>query len=100
MPRRVIFDREARLEFKDAVAWYNERETKLGDRFEVEVHAAFQRILQDPERFQRISRTIHKAGVDVFDKYNIYFRIEPDFIGVVSVFHVARNPAELRRRLK
>jgi len=100
MPRKIIFDVEARLEFEDAVVWYNEREPGLGYRFEAELHAALQRILRDPERFQLISGTIHKAGVEVFDKYKIYFRIEPDFIGIVSVFHGARDPSELRRRLK
>ncbi len=100
MRREIILDPEARLEFEDAVAWYDERELRLGDRFAAEVHAAFQRILQDPERFQLVGRTIRKARVEVFDKYTIYFRVEPDFISVVSVFHGSRNPAELRRRLK
>jgi len=100
MRRQVIFDREARLEFEDAVEWYNEREPGLGDRFRAEVNASLQRILQDPERFPFSGRTIHKARVETFDKYNIHFCIEPDFIGVVAVFHGARNPAELRRRLK
>jgi len=100
MRRQIIFDAEARLEFEDAVIWYNEQKPGLGDRFEAEIHATLQRILKTPERFRAVSGRIHQARVEVFKKYSVYFRIEPDFIGIVSVFHGARNPTELRRRLK
>jgi plasmid stabilization system protein ParE len=100
MRRKIIFDREARVEFEDAVEWYDEQEAGLGDRFKREVHAILKRILEDPERFQFSGRTVRKARVETFDKYNIHFRIERGFIGVVAVFHGARMPARLRRRLK
>jgi plasmid stabilization system protein ParE len=100
MRRQVIFDREARLEFEDAIEWYDEREPGLGDRFKAEVNATIQRILEDPERFPFSGRTIHKARVETFNKYNVHFRIKPDFIVLVAVFHGARKPARLRRRLK
>jgi plasmid stabilization system protein ParE len=100
MHRQIIFDAEARMEFEEAVIWYNTQQPGLGDRFESEVYAAFQRILANPERFRAVSRKTRQARVETFKKYSIYFRVEPDFIGVVSVFHGARNPAELRRRLK
>jgi len=100
MRRQVIFDAEARLEFEEAVAWYNEREAGLGVGFEVEVNAALQRILEDSERFPFRSKTNRKASVEIFDKYSILFSIEPNFIVVAAVFHSARNPADLQRRLK
>ena len=100
MSREIIFAPEARLEFEDAVIWYDAQEPGLGDRFEAAVDATIADIVRKPERFQRISRKIHKARVAVFEKYSVYFRLEPEFIGVVSVFHGARNPAKLRRRLR
>ena len=100
MPRQIIFDAEARLEFENAVIWYNTQQPGLGDRFESEVYEAFQRILANPERFRAVSRKTRQARVEIFKKHSIYFRVEPDFIGIVSVFHGSRNPAELRRRLK
>jgi plasmid stabilization system protein ParE len=100
MRRQVIYDQEARLEFEDAVEWYNEREPGLGERFRRDVDATIERILKDPERFSFSGRTIHKARLETFDKYNIHFRIKPEFIVVVAVFHGARAPARLRRRLK
>ena len=100
MRRRVIFDLEARLEFEDAIEWYDEREPGLGDRFKAEVLATIQRILKDPERFPLRGRKVRRASVETFKKYNILFRIEPNFIVVAAIFHGARNPARLRRRLK
>ena len=100
MRRQIIFDAEARIEFEEAVIWYNAQQSGLGDRFESEVHATFQRILANPERFRAVSKKTRQARVEIFKKYSLYFRVEPDFIGIVSVFHVSRNPAELRRRLK
>lgn len=98
--RKIIFGAEARIEFEKAVAWYDGRQPGLGDRFEARVHTTFQRILECPERFPLVGKTIRKARVEVFNKYSIYFHVESDFIGVVSVFHGSRNPAELQRRLK
>jgi plasmid stabilization system protein ParE len=100
MRRQVIFDREARLEFEEAIGWYDEREPGLGDRFKDEVHATLQRILKDPERFPLRGRKVHRASVETVKKYSILFRIEPYFIIVAAVFHGSRNPAGLRRRLK
>jgi plasmid stabilization system protein ParE len=100
MRRQVIFDREARVEFEDAVEWYNEREPGLGDRFKAEVNATIQRILADPERFPLRGSKVRRASVETFKKYKVLFRIEPDYVIVAAVFHGARNPAVLRRRLK
>jgi plasmid stabilization system protein ParE len=100
MSRQIIFEPEARLEFEDAVVWYDKQQAGLGDRFEAEVHATFFRILQDPERFPFADKTVRMARVEVFESYSVYFSIELHFIGIVSVFHGARDPEELRRRLK
>lgn len=100
MSRQVIFDSEARLEFEEAVIWYDEQRPGQGDQFETEVHATIQRILKNPGRFRFVSENIRMARVEVFRKYGVFFRVMPDFIAIVSVFHGARNPAELRRRLK
>ncbi|MBI2929229.1 MAG: type II toxin-antitoxin system RelE/ParE family toxin [Verrucomicrobia bacterium] len=100
MSRQIIFEHEARLEFEEAVFWYEEQPPGLGDRLEAEVHAALSRILEDPERFPFAGKTVRKTRLEVFDSYSVYFTIEPTFIGIVSVFHGARDPAELRRRLK
>lgn len=100
MAREIIFEPEARIEFEDACIWHEVQQPGLGDRFEVEVHTALQNILHAPDRFRFVGKSIRVARLDVFSKYGIYFHVEPDFIGVVSIFHGSRNPDELQRRLK
>jgi len=99
MARQIIFDPEARAEFEEAVAYYGECEPGLGDRFEAEVDATFRRILANPDFFRLVGPTVRKAKVFIFP-YNIYFHAEAGFIGVVSVFHGRRSPAELLRRVR
>ena len=99
MRREIISAPEARLEFEGAVAWYEDQQPGLGDRFAAEIHATLRRILQNPERFRLVGSTVRKARVQIFP-YNVYYHVEDDFIGVVSVFHGKRDPAELRRRIK
>jgi plasmid stabilization system protein ParE len=100
MRRKIVFDAEARLEFEEAIIWYNKQQPGQGDRFETEIDATIQRILANPERFRGVSKKTRIARVEVFKKYSVYFRIGADFIGIVSVFHGSRDPAELQRRLK
>src|SRR5476651_2188325 len=101
MRREVIFLSAARLEFDKAILWYDEQQPGLGDEFEAEVNHVIEAILKTPERFRFASRETRKAKLlERFHRYSIYFYVQPDHIGIVSIFDGARKPAELRRRLK
>jgi len=100
MSEAIIFESEARLEFEDAVAWHNNEKPGLGDSFGNEVYALLDRLAINPGRFRLVGKTVRVARLKVFWKYSIYFHVEPDFVGVVAVFHSSRDPAELIRRLK
>jgi plasmid stabilization system protein ParE len=101
MRREVIFLSAARLEYDAAILWYDEQQPGLGDEFEAEVNHVVEEILKNPERFCFASREARKARLlERFHRYSIFFYVHPDHIGIVSVFDGARNPAELRRRLK
>jgi plasmid stabilization system protein ParE len=100
MKRAIIFAPIARLEFEDAAAWYEEQRAGLGEEFRIEVNAILQQVLRSPERFRLASPSTHKVGLKRFRKYSVYYSIELEAVNVIAVFHGARNPAELRRRLK
>jgi len=101
MTLSVIFKAEAEAEFNEAVAWYDSQTDGVGQRFAREVRATIAEAAKDHERFPFAGPTTQK--IKVLDwPYSIYFTLlenAPVMI-VVSVFHGARNPAELRRRLK
>lgn len=95
----VIFKPAAYLEFEEAVAWYETQRPGLGQEFKLEVKSALQRALANPELFQRVRGRAQKIRLRRFDQYAIYFAIKDGAFSVIAVFHGARNPAELGRRL-
>jgi plasmid stabilization system protein ParE len=99
MKREVIFAPLGRLEFEDAAAWYKSQQPGLSEEFKIEVREILEQVLNAPERFRLASPSTHKAILRRFP-YSVYYSIERDAINVISVFHGARNPAALRRRLK
>jgi plasmid stabilization system protein ParE len=101
MSFRVIHDSEATFEFREAVAWYEGQADGLGVRFTLEVDAVIAAISSQPLRFSKAGRKSRKARVLDWP-YTIYFVVNEAYgeIKVIAVWHGARNPAELRRRLK
>ena len=91
MKRAIIFAPLARLEFENAVAWYDEQRPGLGDEFRAEVNATFQRVLRSPERFRHATPSTHRISLKRFNRYSIYYSIEVDAINIASVFHASRN---------
>jgi hypothetical protein len=50
----AIFKPAARLEFDEAVAWYENGRPGLGREFKLEVKLALKRALTNPEHFQSV----------------------------------------------
>ena len=100
MNLRFVFKPEAKLEFFEAIAWYEAEVPGLGREFAGEVVEALKRARSQPELFRKVRGRARKIRLKRFKAYSIYFAIKDDVFSVVSVFHGARNPAELRRRLK
>jgi plasmid stabilization system protein ParE len=101
MTFRVVIEEEAEREFAEAVDFYDGREPGLGQRFARDVRDVFRAACKDPERFLRASRLTRKAKVLGWP-YSVYFAIKMEKAELVisTIWHGARNPAELRRRLK
>jgi plasmid stabilization system protein ParE len=102
MTFKVIAAAEARLEWNEAVNWYEEREAGVGLRFDNELRTFLQTLAQDPERFRFATRLTRKAKVPRPWPYSVYFSInrEQREVKVLAVWHGKLDPAELRRRLR
>ena len=72
----------------------------MGREFATEVKLALDRAQASPEMFRRVRGRARKIRLRRFNKYSIYFASKPDSFAVLAVFHGARNPAELDRRLE
>ena len=98
---QVVIEEEAEREFAEAVDYYDEREPGLGQQFARDVRAVFKTVCKTPERFRLHSRLTRKAAILDWP-YAIYFAIKPETreVVIITVWHGARSPTELQRRLK
>jgi plasmid stabilization system protein ParE len=99
---RVIVEADAEQDWQEAVMWYNEREPGIGHRLNMAIRDTLKALSSQPERFLRTTPRTRKAKVSPPWPYSVYFTINPDHreVKVVAIWHGARNPIELRRRLK
>jgi len=98
----VKVDTEAEREWHDAVRWYSGDNPEVGSRLNAAILELLREIARQPERFGRATKLTRKAKVPNPWPYSIYFTADPDQreIRVLAVWHGARNPDELRRRLR
>jgi plasmid stabilization system protein ParE len=99
---KVIAEAEAKLEWNEAVDWYEKREPGVGLRFDDAVRAFLQTLARDPERFRFATRLTRKAKLPRPWPFSVYYTINEEFreVKVLAIWHGKRNPAELRPRLK
>jgi toxin ParE1/3/4 len=99
MSFQLIFKAPARIEYAEAVAWYEQQRAGLGKEFSLDVEHALKRAQTNPERFSKVHRQARKIRLQRFSRYSIYFAVKDDAFSILAVFHSSRNPEELFRRL-
>jgi len=101
MSFRLLHDAEAKVEFQEAVARYEAQCQGRGVRFTLEVDKVMNAISVQPLRFSKASQNSRKARVLGWP-YSIYFVVNEaqQEVRIIAVWHGARNPAVLRRRLR
>ena len=81
--------KRAKVELRDACAWYERQQKGLSERFLNEVENSFEKIISNPERYPKKYNTIlHFAPVKKFPYLIIYrYDEELDKIVITSIFH-------------
>jgi plasmid stabilization system protein ParE len=92
------FHPEARLEYREAAAFYESRRHGLGAAFSLEVEATIDRILETPTRWRQIEQDIHSCRTHTFP-YSILYSLAHDSVLIVAVMHLRRKPGYWRERL-
>lgn len=93
---RIESEPEADAEIKWAVTWYESEVPGLGIQFLEELRAAYERLQPGPLKYRRLRGDIRRALTQHFP-YAIYFSVEDDLILILTVLHVARDPAEWQK---
>ena len=96
---RIRFRPTARNEFLEAVQWYEDKKTGVGERFTTDVHAKLDSIRRQPDLYPVVFGEVREATLLRFP-HAIYFIVDPDEIVVVAVFHTSRDPSVWQSRVE
>ena len=90
---------EARNEDLASIEWYDMQVDGLGAEFSREVETSFDRILEDPGRYQIADKILRVIKVVRFP-YSIFYRWDCDLshIFVTSIFHHKRHSGSWQNR--
>ncbi len=93
----VVLGLEAEAEFDEAVDRY-EQQAGTGAEFIARVREVLHRIGQTPELHRVIQGDIRRSLV-ARSPYAVLYRVKPDRVEVIAIFHSHRDPAEWQRRI-
>lgn len=92
----VRFLKTAQQELKDAVVHYNTESEGLGYEFALEVKLTIQRIKDFPNAWHPLSKRARRSRTKRFP-YGVVYQIRKDYILIVSVMHLHKEPNSWKR---
>ncbi|MGB7069101.1 MAG: type II toxin-antitoxin system RelE/ParE family toxin [Pyrinomonadaceae bacterium] len=93
------FHPEARIEFIEAISFYEESREGLGLRLSREVYATIKRITLGPNAWPRISENTRRCFTSRFP-YGVVYEVREDDILVIAIAHSSREPFYWKDRLR
>jgi plasmid stabilization system protein ParE len=96
---KISFLTPAQKELNDAVDWYNEQSTALGNEFLDELDRSLRRIAAYPQSCTEIEPELRRCLIARFP-YGLIYGLEEDKIIIVAVAHLHRLPRCWSDRLK
>jgi toxin ParE1/3/4 len=96
---RVTLRPEARAEVLAAKEWYDRQVPGLGRDFARGVDSAIASIRRNPDAYHQIDVDCRRVLLPRFP-YSLVYRVEPNNILVVAVFHNSREPGFWEKRLR
>jgi toxin ParE1/3/4 len=93
----IRFHPDADTEMLDAAVWYESQQPDLGKRFLAAVRDALNRIELNPELYALVEGDVRRCLTRTFP-FGVLFRIRPDFIAVIAVMHLHRDPDYWKNR--
>jgi toxin ParE1/3/4 len=97
MSLRLDFRSAAQAEFDQAALWYESQRIGLGQAFVDAVQQVLEVIATHPLQHPLVDRDVRGALVPHFP-YSVHYRIKPDRVVIVAVFHASRDPSLWQER--
>ena len=99
MIERVEFNPNAQQEVVDSFDWYESSKPGLGHDFLASVDHCIRLIRSHPEMFPIVFKNHRRALLARFP-FTIFYRVSSRTLTIYAVFHCAKNPFRLMKRLK
>ena len=87
----IYFHPEAQQDFKEAINYYNECRTGLGNQFAVQVNKSINQIKAFPEAWSLISKRTRRIMTNRFP-FGIIYSFEKDQIIILAVMQLNKKP--------
>ncbi len=97
MTRRLIIQLQAEIDVADAVAWYEDQRSGLGNELLDELDSLMERVVQSPFQFPQIRNEVRRALLGRFP-YSVYFRVSDEAVVLIAVLHQHRDPRTWQKR--
>lgn len=86
---KIVISEEAKLDIKEAKAFYSEINSKLGKRFNNSIIETVDNLAVNPLHFQERYRGIRISFTPVFP-FGVHYILENNIITILRVFHTKR----------
>jgi plasmid stabilization system protein ParE len=94
---RLEFHPQALAEFEDSARYYADCRAGLEVQFIECVEQALTRVSDAPSRWAVFEGDVRRVLVRVFP-FAIFYAVESDYVLVIAVMHLSREPGYLRHR--
>jgi plasmid stabilization system protein ParE len=98
MSLQLAFHPDVHADVDDAYRWYEQQRAGLGDDFLAAIEEVFRRIQNTPEAHQTVYQDVRRGFPRRFP-YGVYYRVHPDRVEVVAVYHSRRDPKGWQSRV-
>lgn len=93
----------AEIEFREALAWYRDRDPRVADRFAIETRRTLQLIEEFPQIGGRVpdvdDRNVRRMPIHTFPYHVVFVELD-DRLEVVAFAHNRRHPRYFLSRLR
>ena len=90
---------DAKREFDEAIAYFEDKRFNLGREFREEVDKFVSRIVENPQRYSARKHEVRRANLDRFP-YHVNYLVEGDNVFIVAIAGNRQKPFYWLRRLK
>jgi plasmid stabilization system protein ParE len=89
---------EAKEDLKDAVLWYENQQTGVGEEFFQNVYERIEFIAEKPESYSTFYKEFRKTPVKKFPYY-IFYIVKKAFVSIVAILHTKRSSETIQKRI-